>query len=505
MKKLIFILCTAVVLWACSNDESAPVDKPASLLADPSSLVFEAEGGSQDVQIITNCEKWEVHLDDRHFTAESFEGGFTVTAPQNFSTGQLKSCIEVVGTGRGEQVADTVVIIQNGAEQVTLKAEPVLVNFPVEGGEQTIEVTVTGTDIWEYTTNASWLHIEKAESALTVTAAKNVLPEELTAALVLTAGVGKNTAEVTVEVVQEANLTLGSLIFELTVPAGAKAGLPVYTDGTTAVNCVVDWGDGNSETVTVNAPTHVYEQEGIYEVSVTGTVTRLNSNNPVFNSGDAIMRDYITAVKQWGTTGLTSMYNAFWHCTKLRSIPADTQESFRAIVTFENAFEQCSALEALPEGLFSSGSQVESFSNTFCQCTSLISLPENLFASCRKVTDFFRTFWKCTSLESIGKGIFADCTEAVDFSQCFYTCTALTTIPVSIFDDCRKATGFKFTFGKAPLAGESPYTVHEGVKIHLYERADHSDLFTVPTEYGRCFQGCTSLSDYEQIEAKGWN
>lgn len=34
-----------------------------------------------------------------------------------------------------------------------------------------------------------------------------------------------------------------------------------------------------------------------------------------------------------------------------------------------------------------------------------------------------------------------------------------------MFDDCKKATGFRFTFGKAPLIGESPYTLHEGIKF----------------------------------------
>lgn len=502
---MIFILCTAIALGACSDkDDPTPADVSASLSADPALLTFEAEGGRQEVHITTNCDKWEACSADPHFVVDTLESGFTVTASRNLSTGQLESSIEVKGTRNGEQITDTVVVIQNGAEQVTLKAEPAQLNFPAKGGIESVKVKVTGTDRWEFTTKATWLHTEKTDGLLTVTAQKNVLPEELRATIVLTAGLSENTAETTIEVVQEANLTLGSLIFELTVPAGAKAGLPLYGDETTAVNCIVDWGDGKKETVTANTPTHIYEKGGVYKVIVTGTVTRLNSNNPVFNSGDAVMRDYITAVKQWGTTGLTSMFNAFWHCTKLHSIPADTQESFRAITTFENAFEQCSNLEALPEGLFRSCKKVESFSNTFSQCTSLTSLPGNLFASCGRATDFFRTFWKCTSLKSIKEGIFAGCTEAIDFGQCFYTCTALTTIPVSIFDDCRKATGFRFTFGKAPLTGESPYTLYEGVKIHLYERADHTTLFTAPAEYGRCFQECTSLSDYAQIEAHGW-
>ena len=78
-------------------------------------------------------------------------------------------------------------------------------------------------------------------------------------------------------------------------------------------------------------------------------------------------------------------------------------------------------------------------------------------------------------------------------------------MPVDIFDDCRKVTDFRFAFRYgSSLKGESPYTMVEGVKVHLYERAEHTTVFKKPTTFNDCFTGCTDLIDFEQIRAAGW-
>ena len=49
------------------------------------------------------------------------------------------------------------------------------------------------------------------------------------------------------------------------------------------------------------------------------------------------------------------------------------------------------------------------------------------------------------------------------------------------------------------LVGESPYTIIDGVKYHLYERADAPDYFMRPADISRCFAGCSQLDDYNDI------
>ena len=88
-----------------------------------------------------------------------------------------------------------------------------------------------------------------------------------------------------------------------------------------------------------------------------------------------------------------------------------------------------------------------------------------------------------------------------NFNSTFLNCSSLKSVPASLFDDCLKVTNFGKTFsGCTSLTGESPYTVIDGVKYHLYERDSHSSFSTVKT-MADCFSGCTGLTDYSTIEA----
>ncbi len=48
------------------------------------------------------------------------------------------------------------------------------------------------------------------------------------------------------------------------------------------------------------------------------------------------------------------------------------------------------------------------------------------------------------------------------------------------------------------LTGESPYTMIDGQKVHLYERANYPDHFTEPTVFWDCFYDSTDMRDYIQ-------
>jgi hypothetical protein len=86
----------------------------------------------------------------------------------------------------------------------------------------------------------------------------------------------------------------------------------------------------------------------------------------------------------------------------------------------------------------------------------------------------------------------------------FLGCASLKEIPAGLFDGLTKITNFSNTFKSCTgLTGESPYTVVNGVKVHLYERADNTSTFSKPTSTTSCFLDCTQLSDYEDIPT-GW-
>ena len=143
---------------------------------------------------------------------------------------------------------------------------------------------------------------------------------------------------------------------------------------------------------------------------------------------------------------------------------------------------------------------ITDFSEAFDGCDALTEIPENLFANCPKVNTFFQTFALCKSLKSIPTGLFAHNPEVTDFSGTFSGCEALKSIPTSLFDNNRKIEVFSGLFSNCTsLKGESPYTVVEGKKVHLYERELYPELFEEPGLHFGVFENCTGLTDYAKM------
>jgi len=49
------------------------------------------------------------------------------------------------------------------------------------------------------------------------------------------------------------------------------------------------------------------------------------------------------------------------------------------------------------------------------------------------------------------------------------------------------------------LKGETPYTVINGQKVHLYERYLYPDYFETPIRSGGCFTNSSDVSDWKMI------
>lgn len=196
--------------------------------------------------------------------------------------------------------------------------------------------------------------------------------------------------------------------------------------------------------------------------------------------------------------------STFADCSSLKAIPAGL---FDACVvntaTFSNTFKNCTALETLPERLFSNQTKTTSFSSTFNGCSGLKSLPATLFEGCVKVTSLSSTFSGCTGLESLPETLFASCTDLATLSATFQNCTSLQSLPASLFDANPKLKSIKNVFnGCTSLTGESPYTMVNGAKVHLYERTtDNGFVVITSTNATDAFAGCSGLSDYDAMPA----
>ncbi len=117
-------------------------------------------------------------------------------------------------------------------------------------------------------------------------------------------------------------------LFVTTWDTSLGAGATVTLALAGEVDATIYWGDDTFTTVTTPGPVvHDYGVDGIYTVSVTGSVTAYNS----FNNGGAVSeRAKLISVDSWGQLGLSSMYHAFTYCSNLVSVPG-TSDGIEAV------------------------------------------------------------------------------------------------------------------------------------------------------------------------------
>ena len=107
--------------------------------------------------------------------------------------------------------------------------------------------------------------------------------------------------------------------------------LPLESSGT--YNFVVDWGDGNQDTITIwNQPevTHTYTVSGIYTLDISGTIEGFRFNN----GGDRLK---ISEISQWGDLRLGNS-NGYFYGTGNLDITATDILDLTGTTTMFNAF-----------------------------------------------------------------------------------------------------------------------------------------------------------------------
>jgi len=103
-----------------------------------------------------------------------------------------------------------------------------------------------------------------------------------------------------------------------------------------AVDATINWGDNTEPNVVTTPGPHVhdYGTDGIYTVSVTGSVTAYNSYS---NGGADSELQKLVSVDNWGQLGFTSMYRAFHSCENLVSVPT-TSDGIEAVTDMFRMF-----------------------------------------------------------------------------------------------------------------------------------------------------------------------
>ncbi len=289
--------------------------------------------------------------------------------------------------------------------------------------------------------------------------------------------------------------------------------LPISNTAGLSINW--DAGNENSEfetNLSSSNPSHTYTLRDEFEVQIDGVV----EGNSTFG-GQAIpsvyTNPYIVELVHWGENGFTSI--GIIGGSLRGTIPQPSRKSFEKVESFDEPFKNCTLLEgnipeamfantpklitfglvfsglsnlsgSIPGNLFAKTPDVTTFISAFSGCSGLTgSIPANLFRFTTKVDTFYATFSSCSGLTgAIPSQLFANTPNVTSFSNTFSGCSGLESIPANLFANCTKTLNFQRTFASCSgLTGNAP------------------KLWNMPnvSSHAQCFNGCTNLSNKEDI------
>ena len=153
-------------------------------------------------------------------------------------------------------------------------------------------------------------------------------------------------------------------------------------------NCVVDFGDGTTQTYTGNnrstQVTHSYSESNIYTIKITGNHSNFRAST---NTIEIIQI----------SNSITNCSQMFFRCSSLTEIPS-TLTIPNSVTNCSLMFYECSNLTTISEG-FTIPNSVTDCSQMFSYCSSLTTIPSTLTIP-DSVTECSSMFSRCPSLIS---------------------------------------------------------------------------------------------------------
>lgn len=500
MKRIIFGLALCLAVWGCSDDKTGGTVPPdpgpepevptlaTSLAFGVPSVEFPSGGKTVDVAVVAEGGEWAVAETPDWLAVTPGEGKVTLAADDN-RRGSLRSGkLRITGAENVEASLD--VSQGNGALILRLEVEApaTVAAIPLHG-----QVSCT---------------IDWGDGAVESIDAK-----------IDGLGIGHPSHEYA---------AAGTYRVSVSGTVPSLSSIKLTDDQALRLKAVEAWGATGLEKMQY-AFYRCAALESIPSPGPEAPFARVTTFSKAFDSCDALRE--IPADLFAGCTELTDLSSCFNDCDALKSIPEHLLDDCTGVEKLSSIFAYCRGLESVPGRLFAACSKVTDLGYLFTACESLRTIPADLFAGCSAATTFMQYFSGCEALGAIPAGLFDDCTQvevfqsvfmdcvalksipeglfdkhpnAVKFNFTFADCTGIESVPVSLFDNCRKATAFTQTFRACSAwQGESPYTLVDGTKVHLYERSKYPDAFekAPSSSTNGTFRACTGLADYEKIAA----
>lgn len=451
--------------------------------------------------------------------AEMRDSSIVVTAAKNTSFG-LRSAVIYVYSKNNDYQPYSEIVVNQASASFSIKCTKFAIPYIASSVQAEVFSTI-GLKV-DVESGASWLSYEITKNGndylIDFTALKNTAKNNRNGNVALYSERGERIGSIQIIQMSEVSDSPEDMVFTVRAnfPNDFTAELPLYGE----IDCYVDWGDGSVDYYDSRPVKHRYETDvpSSYVVTVSGKVTSLNSYN--------ISVPSVIEVNQWGKTGLnsvadafcnnsmlqkvagcengeleniTSAYRMFSNCYGLGEIPSNLFAGCRNLTDASSAFELCRLLPEIPAGLLRDCVNLESVNSMFSGCTSLKMIPDSLFKECVHLQSVESTFRGCSSLVTVPEELLKNNPAIMDIGNLFRECQSLTEIPVDIFDNNLQVRRIDGLFmGCSNMKCESPYTVINWKKVHLYERNNYLDYFTYVKDHYGTFERST-FSDYENI------
>lgn len=316
---------------------------------------------------------------------------------------------------------------------------------------------------------------------------------------------------------------VGSIIY--TFDGSKLAGKSLKLNAKSDIYAYISWGDGTplERVKQTDPPTHNYAAGTKGEIVVTFTGTSGGGFGMAFTATETVFQEALLKVDltnadaacpngNWvggflSCVYLTNVVGSFAGKPNIKNINSIFSRTWRIVDIPPQMFRGCPNLEDVT-ATFVYSRRIQNVDYMFADCPKLIEAPQ-AFAF-MNILSAVSAFENCTSLKSVADlfassklltdvtNVFKGCTNIERAPRVFQNCAVLNP-PVNVFDDCKKAYLFNKCYNNLPAAtNESPYTVVNGQKIHLWERTPELG-FALPTQYDLCFADSPNFADYANI------
>ena len=293
-----------------------------------------------------------------------------------------------------------------------------------------------------------------------------------------------------------------AFMMEVTTMGTVGRDFTLPTDGVSAYDYIINWGDGTIEHITANtSQTHSYPGCDNYTIRITGTFPQIKFSD----GGD---KNKVLRVLNLGDVGWDDFGDAFWGCGNLTSVGGSGNLS--NVANFLYAFRNCTSLVSVNSIDWDISSATD-LRGMFWGCSSLITIDTSNW-DLSSVTQASRMFMSCSSLTTLDVSGW-DVSDVTSLRLMFFGCNALTTLDVSswdtssvtdlygVFNDCNALTVLDVSGWDASSVVGSVANLFDG--CNNVSTLDVSGWDTSGmTSMSGMFQNCSSLTT---LDVSGWD